>query len=57
MESTPSSISSSERKFITFLINYIVDTNPGDLYTNLTHLSKYMLDSLPPKCDENLYRK
>lgn len=50
-------VTSSEKQFITFLINYIVSTNPGDLYTNLEKLSKYMLDKLPPKCEENLYRK
>jgi hypothetical protein len=60
-------ISSSEKKFITFLsnltlvyqllVNFIVENNPGDLLTNITHLSKYMLDKMPPKCEENLYRK
>ena len=49
--------SSSEKKFLTFLINYVVRTNPGDLYTNLQHLSKHMTDELEPKCEENLYRK
>ena len=51
------SVSSSEKKFINFLTNYIVSTNPGDLQTNISQLSKYMLDELPPKCEENLYRK
>ena len=50
-------VSSSEKAFLHFLVNYIVDTNPGDLYTNLEALSKYMLDKMPAKCDENLYRK
>ena len=50
-------ISSGEKKFITFLINYVVDTSPGDLQTNLMNLSKHMLDSMDPKCEENLYRK
>ena len=26
---------SSEKEFIEFVIDYIVKTNPGDLYTNL----------------------
>ncbi len=38
-------------------MNYIVQTNPGDLQTNLSTLSKYMLDELPAKSEENLYRK
>jgi len=57
MEPAAPKVSSSERQFITFLVNYIVDTDPGDLQTNLQKLSKYMLDDLPPKCDANLYRK
>ena len=56
MQST-SNISSGEKQFITFLIKYIVDTEPGDLQTNISKLSKYMLDDLEPKCDVNLYRK
>jgi len=56
VESTPS-ISSGERAFISFLINWQVDTNPGDLITNLAALGKYMTDKLPQKCAENLYRK
>ena len=51
------SVSSSEKHFITFLVNYVVDTNPGDLQTNLSILSKFMLDKLPAKCEPNLYRK
>ena len=51
------SVSSSEKKFITFLVNHLVTVSPGDLQTNLEHISKYMLDKLPPKCEENLYRK
>jgi hypothetical protein len=34
-----------------------VDTNPGDLITNLAALGKYMTEKMPPKCPENLYRK
>ena len=47
----------NEKKFLTFLINYVVRTNPGDLYTNLTHVTKHMTDDLDPKCEENLHRK
>jgi hypothetical protein len=56
VESTPS-INSSERAFITFLINWQVDTNPGDLITNLAALGKFMTEKMPPKCPENLFRK
>ena len=47
----------NEKKFLTFLINYVVRTNPGDLYTNLTHVTKHMTDDLDPKCEENMHRK
>lgn len=56
VEST-SSVNSSERAFITFLIDWQVDTNPGDLITNLAALGKHMTEKMPPKCPENLYRK
>ena len=49
--------SSGEKKFLTFLINYVVDTSPGDLQTNLMHLSKHMQDNMETQCEENLYRK
>ena len=52
-----SSVSSGERNFITFLVNWIVDTNPGDLHTNLGTLGTHMTNKMPPKCEENLYRK
>ena len=52
-----SAVSSSEKQFIEFLVDYVVTTNPGDLLTNLEKLSKHMTDNLPPKCDANLYRK
>ena len=48
---------SSEKKFLTFLINYVVDTSPGDLQTNLMHLTKFMQDNLHAKSEENLHRK
>lgn len=56
VEST-SSVNSSERAFITFLIDWQVDTNPGDLITNLAALGKHMTEKMPSKCPENLYRK
>jgi hypothetical protein len=31
----PAKVTSGEKAFITFLITYVVDTNPGDLYINL----------------------
>ncbi len=52
-----SKVSSSEKAFIEFLIDYIVATNPGDMQTNLQNMSQHMLDNMPPKCEANLYRK
>jgi len=46
-----------ELAFISFLVTYIVDTNPGDLFTNLEYLSKYMLDRMDPLNPLNIYRK
>ena len=57
VESTAGKCPSNEKKFLTFLVNYVVRTNPGDLQTNLMHLSKHMTDDLAPKSEENLYRK
>lgn len=57
VESTAGKVTSGEKKFLTFLINYVVRTNSGELQTNLTHLTKHMTDDLEPKCEENLYRK
>ena len=45
VEASPQA-SNSEKQFLTFLINYVVDTNPGDLQTNLTHLTKHMTDNM-----------
>ena len=50
-------ITTGERAFITFLVDWIVDTNPGDLMTNLGTLATHMTNNMPPKCEENLYRK
>ena len=36
----------AEKQFLTFLITYVVDSNPGDLQTNLTHLTKHMTDNM-----------
>ena len=52
-----SSVTSGEKAFLTFLVNWIVDKSPGDLITNLGDMAKYMTDKMPPKCPENLYRK
>ena len=57
MDKKTVSVSSSEKDFIHFLTAYIVETDPGDLQTNISKLSKHMLDSMPAKCEENLYRK
>ena len=49
--------SSSEKKFITFLVNYTIDNKPADLFTNLMHVQKHMTDNMANDCEENLYRK
>lgn len=46
-----------EKKFLTFLVNYIVDNKPGVLQTNLVHLSKHMRENLPTNSLSNKYRK
>lgn len=51
-----SSVLSSEKAFLDFLIDYVVTTNPGDLQINLSALSQSM-SNMPPKGDANLYRK
>lgn len=57
VSSAPSSISSAERDFITFLVNWVVELSPGDLMFNLGDLATHMTNKMPPKCPENLYRK
>ena len=56
MESN-SKVTSSEKAYIAFLVDFLVDSNPGDLQTNISKISQHMLDNLPPKCEANLYRK
>jgi hypothetical protein len=51
------SVTQGERAFITFLVNFVVTTSPGDLLTNLEKISKYMLESMDALAPENLYRK
>ena len=51
------SVTNSEKIFIEFLISYIVDTNPGDLYTNVSEISKHIQDKYGAKHELNLYRK
>ena len=46
-----------ELKFSTFLTNFVVDNNPGDLLTNLEVISKHMLDKMDPLDELNKYRK
>ena len=48
---------SDEKQFIEFLVDYIVETNPGDLYTNLLKVSQDIQKDYGPKNDLNLYRK
>ena len=49
--------SSGEKQFIEFLTAYIVETNPGDLQTNIAKVSQHIQDKYPPKHDLNLHRK
>eukprot|EP00829_Urostomides_striatus_P013331 TRINITY_DN3670_c0_g2_i1.p1 TRINITY_DN3670_c0_g2~~TRINITY_DN3670_c0_g2_i1.p1 ORF type:complete len:120 (-),score=25.24 TRINITY_DN3670_c0_g2_i1:5-364(-) len=51
MEKVPS----FDKHFISFLLNYIC-TRPEEMRMQLEDLSKYMT-TLPPKCEENLFRK
>ena len=48
---------SPERAFIAFLIEYIVDTNPGDLITNVAKITQHLQDNFDPKHELNLHRK
>ena len=48
---------SGDRQFIEFLISYIVETNPGDLTTNIAKVSQDIQAKYDPKHDLNLYRK
>ena len=52
-----SSAKSDEKAFIGFLVNYVWENKPKDLFTNLDKISKHMLDNMEPLCNENLYRK
>ena len=56
MESTIN-VTSGEKQFIEFLIDFIVETNPGDLQTNLNKVSQHIQEKFDPKHDLNLYRK
>ena len=35
-------ISSSEKQFIEFLVDFIVTTNPGDLITNASNITDHL---------------
>ena len=48
--------SSSDKKFISFILNYICDNKAKDMRILLEDMTKYM-QSLEPKCEPNLYRK
>ena len=48
---------SGEKQFIEFLIGYIVETNPGDLHTNIAKVSQHIQSKYDPKHDLNLFRK
>ena len=50
-------VTTGEKQFIEFLVAYIVDTNGGNLTTNLGKVSKHIQKQYDPKHDLNLYRK
>ena len=39
------------------MVDYIVDTNPGDLLTNLKNVSKHIQEQYDPIHELNKYRK
>ena len=57
VESQGTSVPEVEKKFLTFLINYIVESNPDMMSTNLTHLTKHMTDNMDSNSEENKHRK
>ena len=57
MESALPRVTSGEKQFIEFLIGYIVETNPGDMITNIAKLSQHIQEKYDPKHDLNLHRK
>ena len=50
-------VTSSEKQFIEFLIDFIVETNPGDLHTNLNKVTSHLQENFDPKHELNLHRK
>ncbi len=52
MEKVPS----SDKNFISFVLNYMCDHRAAEMWLSLEDFSKYM-HSLPPKCEPNLFRK
>ena len=50
-------VTTSEKNFIEYLVGFIVDSSPGDLFTNHDKISKHLQDNFDPKHDLNLYRK
>ena len=58
MESYPQvNISSSEKQFIEFLVDFIVTTNPGDLITNQSNITDHLQKNYEKKHELNLHRK
>ena len=47
----------AEKKYLSFLIDYVVSTNPDYLQCNLQHLSRHMLDNMDGQDPSNLHRK
>ena len=50
-------VTSGEKNFITFLVDYIVTTNPGDLITNIAKVSTHIQSEYDAQHDLNLFRK
>ena len=56
MESN-SGITSNEKQFLEFMIDFIVEKNPGDLTTNLHKVTTHLQDNFGATHELNLYRK
>ncbi len=48
--------SGSKADFLSFVVNYICDTNPEELQVMVADLTR-AIQKLDPKCEANLFRK
>ena len=52
-----SAVTEQEKVFLEFLIDFIIETNPDSLTTNLAKVSKKIQDDFPADHELNKYRK